>query len=172
MDLHPSETMLYQGRPSWRSILHFYLLGLVAAAAGGAIAGLIQNDATWGILVGVAIMLIVVVVGWIQRVGTRYFVTNERLHIRRGIVARRSQETRLERIQNVNTDQSIIQRLLRIGTVDFDTAGGGDFDFAFRGVAKPTLVGQVVDEAIREIAGRDDDQPAPPPEPDAPAPPH
>ena len=151
MDLHPSEHVLYSGRPSWRSILHFYLLGLVAAAAGGAIAGLIKGDAPWGILVGVFILLIVLVAGWVQRVGTRYHVTNERLRIRRGILARRMQETRLERIQNVNTDQSIIQRVLHIGTVDFDTAGGADFDFAFRGVANPEDVAHAVDQAIREV---------------------
>src|SRR3954452_10397083 len=151
MDLHPSEHILYEGRPSWRSILLFYVLGIVAVAVGGAIAGLIWNDPGWGSLIGVLILIAVLVAGWVQRVGTRYFVTNERLHIRRGIISRRSQETRLERIQNVNTDQSVFERLLRIGTVDFDTAGGGDYDFAFRGVADPSRVGQAVDRAIREI---------------------
>ncbi len=167
MDLHTSEKLLYEGRPSWRSILHFYILGLVAAAAGGAIAGLIQNDATWGVLVGAVIFVVVLFAGWFQRVGIRYFVTNERLHIRRGIIARRSQETRIERIQNVNTDQSILQRLLRIGTVDFDTAGGGDYDFAFRGVAKPAEVGHVVDQAVRALETGDE----PPAAPAAEAPP-
>lgn len=151
MDLHPSEHMLYQGRPSWRSILHFYILGLVAAAIIGAIAALIWSDPGLGALVATVILIVVLIVGWLRRVGTRYFVTNERLHIRRGIIARRSQETRLERIQNVNSDQSVLQRMLRIGTVDFDTAGGGDYDFAFRGVSDPNRVGEVVDRAIREI---------------------
>ena len=152
MDLHPSEHILYQGRPSWRSILHFYILGLVAAAIGGAIAALIWSDPGRGAWVAVLILIIVLIAGWLQRVGPRYFVTNERLHIRRGIIARRSKETRLERIQNVNTDQSILQRLLRIGTVDFDTAGGGDFDFAFRGVSDPNRVSEAVDRAVREQA--------------------
>src|SRR3954462_8533921 len=151
MDLHPSEHVIYEGRPSWRSILRFYLLEILAAAAGGAIAGLIWSDPGWGSLIGVVILLIVFVAGWVQRVGTRYFVTNERLHIRRGIVSRRSQETRLERIQNVNTRQGVFERLMLIGTVDFDTAGGSDYDFAFRGVAGPTRVAQAVDRAIREI---------------------
>src|SRR3954447_18577448 len=151
MDLHPSEHILYEGRPSWRSILLFYLLRLIAAAIGGAIAGLIWDDPGWGSLVAVLILIVVIGAGWVRRGGTRYFVTNERLHIRRGIVSRRSQETRLERIQNVNTDQSVFERLLRIGTVDFDTAGGSDYDFAFRGVSNPTSVGHAVDQAIREI---------------------
>jgi uncharacterized membrane protein YdbT with pleckstrin-like domain len=112
----------------------------------------------------VLILLVVLVAGWLQRIGTRYYVTNERLRIRRGILSRRSQETRLERIQNVNTDQSILQRLLHIGTVDFDTAGGDDYDFAFRGVSDPNQVAEAVDRAIREIdlTGSQAAAPAPP----------
>jgi uncharacterized membrane protein YdbT with pleckstrin-like domain len=151
MDLHPSEHILYEGRPSWRSILAFYVLGLLAAAVGGAIVALIWDDPGLGALIALLIFLVVLVIGWIRRLATRYFVTNERLHIRRGIIARRSQETRLERIQNVNTDQSVIERVLRIGTVDFDTAGGGDYDFAFAGVADPVRVSEAVDRAVREM---------------------
>ena len=149
MDLHPSERVLFEGRPSWRSILHFYILGLLAAIAGGLIAWLIWDPGI-GSGVGVFVLLIILVAGWLQRVGTRYEITNERLRIRRGIIARRMQETRLERIQNVNTRQSILERLLRVGTVDFDTAGSSDYDFAFRGVAHPESVAHDVDRAIRE----------------------
>jgi uncharacterized membrane protein YdbT with pleckstrin-like domain len=170
MDLHPSENVLYEGRPSWRSILHFYLLGTLAAAAGGAIAGFIWSDPGWGALVAAFILIVVLVAGWLQRIGTRYYVTNERLRIRRGILARRMQETRLERIQNVNTEQSILQRLLRIGTVDFDTAGGSDYDFAFRGVSTPETVAHTVDQAIREADATSPPQAADVPDvPDVPA---
>ena len=52
-----------------------------------------------------------------------YAITNERLMIQRGILSRHKQETRLTRVQNVNTDQTVIQRMLGVGVVDFDTAG-------------------------------------------------
>ena len=155
MDLHPSEHVLFEGRPSWRSILHFYILGVIAIIAGGVIAWLIWDPGI-GSGVGVLILVVVLIAGWLQRVGTRYQITNERLRIRRGIIARRTQETRLERIQNVNTRQSVIERVLKIGTVDFDTAGTGDADFAFRGVADPDAVAQDVDRAIREQPGADE----------------
>jgi uncharacterized membrane protein YdbT with pleckstrin-like domain len=159
MDLHPSEHVIYEGRPSWRSILRFYLGGLVAAAAAGAIAALADTTGL-GVAVAAAVFAAVLVVGWIRRLATRYVVTNERLHIRHGLVSRHTQETRLERLQNVNTDQGLFDRLLHIGTVDFDTAGGDDFDFAFRGVAEPEEVGRSVDRAVRERAGGPD--PIPP----------
>jgi uncharacterized membrane protein YdbT with pleckstrin-like domain len=59
------------------------------------------------------------------------------------------QQTRLERVQNVNTSQSLIERVLRVGTVDFDTAGTDDSDFVFDGVANPSQVVDAVEKAQR-----------------------
>ena len=63
-----------------------------------------------GIGVAVLVLALVVLVGVVKRLATHYVVTNERLHIRRGILAKRTQETRLARVQNVNTDQSPLDR--------------------------------------------------------------
>jgi uncharacterized membrane protein YdbT with pleckstrin-like domain len=151
MDLHEGETILFEGRPSWRSILGFYVVGLLMSAAAGAIVALVDKTGI-GIAVGVALFAIVLVVGFLRRLSTRYVISDERLWIQRGLLSRHTQETRLTRLQNVNTDQSIFQRMLRIGTVDFDTAGtdAPEADFAFRGVAKPVEVSRTVDAAIRQ----------------------
>jgi uncharacterized membrane protein YdbT with pleckstrin-like domain len=151
MDLHQGETVLFEGRPSWRSILGFYIVGVLVAAAIGAVVALIDSTGT-GVAVFVVAVVIVVGVGWLRRIATRYAITTERLWIQRGLVARHTQETRLSRVQNVNTDQSMLQRMLQIGTVDFDTAGtdAPDANFAFRGVAEPSRVARMVDEAIRQ----------------------
>ena len=85
--------------------------------------------------------------GFVKRVATSYTITNRRLHIKRGIVSRTIQETRLERVQNVNYQQSVLQRALQIGDVDFDTAAGDDYNFVFAGVANPGEVVHSVDEA-------------------------
>jgi uncharacterized membrane protein YdbT with pleckstrin-like domain len=90
---------------------------------------------------------VTVLVGFIKRVATTYTVTNRRLNIKRGLISREIQETRLERVQNVNYQQSAIQRLLQVGDVDFDTAAGDDYNFIFAGVADPAEVVHQVDEA-------------------------
>ena len=69
-----------------------------------------------------------------------YTITTRRLHIKRGIISREIQETRLERVQNVNYNQSVLQRMLQVGDVDFDTAAGDDYNFIFAGVANPDEV--------------------------------
>lgn len=143
--------MLFEGRPSWRAILGFYIVGVLVAAAIAAVVALIDSTGT-GIVAFVVAVALVVFAGWLRRLGTRYAITNERLWIQRGLIARRTQETRLARVQNVNTSQSVLQRLLQVGTVDFDTAGtdAPDANFAFQGVAEPASVARRVDEAIRQ----------------------
>jgi uncharacterized membrane protein YdbT with pleckstrin-like domain len=151
MELGPGEHELFSGHPSWRATLSFYLKGLLVTAVVVVIAALVGSTGT-AVLLGVVAFGIVLVVGFLVRIGTTYTITNHRLHIRRGIIARRTQEARLERVQNVNTDQGVIDRILQVGTVDFDTAGTTDSDFAFRGVSQPEKVVAAVDRAQREHA--------------------
>jgi uncharacterized membrane protein YdbT with pleckstrin-like domain len=151
--LHPGEQVLYEGHPSWRSILGFYIKGILATAIVALVVGLVttlgEGGADGGLvtivaLVGVALTILV---GFIKRVATSYTITNRRLHIKRGIVSRTIQETRLERVQNVNYNQSVLQRILQVGDVDFDTAAGDDYNFVFAGVAEPAHVVHMVDNA-------------------------
>lgn len=153
MDLHPGEEILFEGHPSWRSILGFYAAGLVIVVVASAIA-LVASSTLVGVIVAFVVLDLLILVGLLKRIGTRYVITNQRLHIKRGILSRRVQQTRLERVQNVNTDQSLFERILRVGTVDFDTAGTDDSDFTFQGVANPADVVSAVDRAQR-LAPRD-----------------
>ena len=121
------------------------------AVLGGLIALItaISSNTKWGLVAGVIVVgfALVVLVGFIRRISTVYTITNQRLRIKRGILSKRIQQTRIDRVQNVNTDQSLIDRLLRVGTVDFDTAGTDDSDFTFAGVSNPSRVVQAVDHA-------------------------
>jgi len=156
MDLAPGEKILFQGHPSWRSILGYYLKGLLVAAVFGGLAALASRivedevNTTWVAVAVLAVVVLLLVIGLLKRIATTYTITNRRLQIRRGIVARKVQETRLDRVQNVNTEQSALQRVLQVGTVDFDTAGTDDSNFTFAGVAQPEQVVRDVDEAQRE----------------------
>src|SRR4051794_5013218 len=152
MDLHPGEQILFDGHPSWRGLLSFYLSGVVGALVIGAIVALV-GDVALGVAVGVVLVLLVLVVGFVRRTATDYTITTERLSIRRGILAKRVQQTRVDRVQNVNTSQSIGDRLLRVGTVDFDTAGSDDAEFRFVGIAAPSRVVEAVYTAQHDGAG-------------------
>jgi uncharacterized membrane protein YdbT with pleckstrin-like domain len=151
-----SEEVFFHGHPSWRSAVDFYAKGIVAAVIAGAIAGVATAIASGHVITGwvvaavLVVFAVVLVVGVLRRVRTTYTITSERLTIQHGFLGRELHETRLERVQNVRSRQSILQRLLRVGAVEFDTAGGAEFDFAFRGIANPRRVVRTVDRALRQ----------------------
>jgi len=153
INLHPGEQILFEGHPSWRSILGFYLKGLLIAIGLGLIVALatriIDDEVSRGLVFIVVLVTVAlsVLVGFVKRVATTYTITDRRLNIKRGIISREIQETRLERVQNVNYRQSAFQRLLQVGDVDFDTAAGDDYNFVFSGVADPADVVHRVDTA-------------------------
>jgi uncharacterized membrane protein YdbT with pleckstrin-like domain len=154
LNLSPGEQIIFQGHPSWRAILGFYLKGIVIAAILGAIAKLVGAGTATVFLIVFVLIGLTVLVGFVKRVATTYTITNRRLNIKRGLISREIQETRLERVQNVNYNQSLYQRIMQIGDVDFDTAGSGDYDFVFAGVASPDEVVHRVDQATgAEAAG-------------------
>lgn len=88
--------------------------------------------------------------GLFKRTTTTYLVSNQRLWIQRGLLAKHVQQARIDRVQNVNTAQSLRERMLRVGTVDFDTAGTDDSELRFVGIAEPARVVDAVDKAQRE----------------------
>ena len=167
MNLTEGETIIFQGHPSWRAILGFYLKGILIAIVLGIIAKLVSGTTSVFIVV-LVVLALTLLVGFIKRWATTYSITTRRLNIKRGIVSREIQETRLERVQNVNYNQSIPQRMLQVGDVDFDTAAGDDYNFVFSGVADPADVVHMVDEATRRGGTEglgDDPEPAQQPAP-------
>jgi uncharacterized membrane protein YdbT with pleckstrin-like domain len=155
LELHPNEHVIFDGHPSWRGTLSFYARGVVGAAVGSGIAALVTTlgsgfSLATTVVVFLVLSVLVILGGFLYRMTTTYTITNQRLTIRRGMLSRHLQQTRVERVQNVNVDQSLVDRLVRVGQVDFDTAGADDSDFTFRGVANPDAVVRAVDEAHRD----------------------
>jgi uncharacterized membrane protein YdbT with pleckstrin-like domain len=157
VDPEPGEQVFFHGHPSWRSMLAFYIRGLLAAILAGVIAGLITRvtgrsvNSAWVTAAVLVVFLIVLAWGLIRRIATTYTITNRRLTIRSGLLSREHHETRLERVQNVNSRQRLLERMLGIGTVDFDTAGGAAYDFSFRGVEDPGGIVRTVNSALEDL---------------------
>jgi uncharacterized membrane protein YdbT with pleckstrin-like domain len=76
---------------------------------------------------------------------------------RRGLPARSDRSTHLTRLQNLNTNQSVLARMLRVGSVDFDTAGtdARESDFRFAGVADPHGLVVLVERHLQSQARAD-----------------
>lgn len=143
----PGEQILFQGHPSWRSILAFYLKGLLIAIVVALAAKLLGQGFVSIFILLLVVLGLTVVIGFVRRMATVYTITDRRLNIKRGIIAREIQETRLERVQNVNYSQNAFERMLNVGSVDFDTASDAENTFVFSGVADPQEVVTEVDRA-------------------------
>jgi uncharacterized membrane protein YdbT with pleckstrin-like domain len=153
----PGEQVFFHGHPSWRSILDYYARSLFFAIAAGAVAGIVTAivnghvQVGWIIVAVVVVFAIALVAGLIKLVSTTYAITSRRLTINTGLLRRDMHETRLERVQNVNLTQSLLERFLRIGTVDFDTAASAEYDFKFTGVSDPKQIVRTVDRALHDL---------------------
>jgi uncharacterized membrane protein YdbT with pleckstrin-like domain len=150
VDLQSGERVIYQGHPSWRAILGFYMKGIVIALVIAVIVKLADSTGL-AIIVFAALAGVTILAGFIKRVATVYTITDRRLNIKRGIIARKVQETRLQRVQNVNYDQGVYERIMQIGDVEFTTAGTEESNFVFAGVAQPDHVVEQVDRSTHGV---------------------
>lgn len=144
--VRPLEEQVYLGHPHWRSMIGYYVrsagaiaflaLLLYLAEAGG----LVPMAAVVGLPLLVAGGLFWL--GGLIRRTTVYRITTRRVSKRWGVFVKYSEEAPLRRVQNVSVGQGILDRILGIGTVDFDTAGEriGEDLLSFRGVRSPWAV--------------------------------
>jgi uncharacterized membrane protein YdbT with pleckstrin-like domain len=159
MELLEGEKVLWKGRPTWRAYIGFFLkYGFLALLVGVVIEVLkdtVWNGAPrlWGWGITVVLLILVALSGWIRKLETYYMVTSERIYIRTGILSRHDHSTTHARVQNVNSTQGILDRILGTGDVDFDTAGSDDFDFRFYAVRHPEQLVKLVAEVEAQLRG-------------------
>lgn len=148
------ERVLWQSHPSWRGLISFYAkatgLGILASAAAIGLnkAGVIAIH--WPILTVLIAAAAVYLIGRILRKTTIYSITTRRVTERSGVFNKKEESARLEDIQNIVVDRPLWQRMLGIGTLNFDTAGehtleGRDI-LSWWGIRNP--------QSVRDIAYR------------------
>lgn len=111
-------------RPHWMAIVLPTLLSVLAVAAIVVAAASVQSPESWYVVAGVVLIwLMVALPRWIAWWFTHYVITNERLIVRRGFIARQGKEIPLEVINDVAFSQTVIERLLRSGDLLIESAG-------------------------------------------------
>ena len=69
IDLHDGEQIIFEGHPSWRATLAFYVQGVLAVLVVGVIALLVSSTGVGAGVIAAGIAL-VVLIGFIKRVAT------------------------------------------------------------------------------------------------------
>ena len=122
--LSPGETVHLEFRPHWQRIITPTAITVVAIAAIVAAIVLLEDLAMW-ISLG-AVLIVWLGTGlprYLDWWFTRYVVTNERVIVRSGVLARHGKEIPLEVINDVAFSQSILERMVHSGDLLIKSAG-------------------------------------------------
>jgi hypothetical protein len=98
MDVMQGESILWKGNPSWKGLLLYYIKWTVISLLPAALWVLLDQtmdgppSATIFIALTVLGLVLTYAIGWIKRTTTRYTISDQRIHIRTGIVSRRHGE--------------------------------------------------------------------------------
>ena len=146
--LNPDETVALDLHPHW-----WYFFEAAAALALSIIAGVIVRvllDAgnPRRYLGYVALVAIVLSAVWLfsrytKWITTNFVITNDRIIFRQGVIAKSGIEIPLDRVNNVNFNQSIFERILGAGDLLIES-GGEDGQQRFSDVRKPQNVQNLI----------------------------
>ena len=94
--------------------------------------------AVFVVIVAVFVYLVAVLI--YRRYSWAYTIDGETIESREGLIARKVSSIRVRDLRNINVKQTLWQRLLGVGDVEFSSAGGSGIEVSFRGVSDPLQV--------------------------------
>ena len=139
------ETMNYMARPAW--VNQWWQIGVMFLMPAVFVLTYLKGDQYFSpenlrvvqvVIVGVFVYLIAVVI--YRRYSWAYKIDNETIESREGIIARKVKSIRIQDLRNINVNQSLVERIMGVGDVEFSSAGGSGIEVVFRGVDKPLEV--------------------------------
>ncbi|HTD45138.1 MAG TPA: PH domain-containing protein [Bryobacteraceae bacterium] len=115
-----------QLRPSIKLIKLVYIVSLIAAVA---IAGYLlsmhdRDDRLWALLLIPAVAILFAAIRHLRRRLTKLTVLEDRLRFEAGLFSKTTRTIELAKVQDVRVDQTLGQRLLNIGDLSLESAGG------------------------------------------------
>ncbi|MDM8001972.1 MAG: PH domain-containing protein [Bacteroidota bacterium] len=85
-------------------------------------------------------ILTLTIYAWMKRWLSEFVITNRRIVIKEGFIARRTFEMNLSKIETVNVDQTVMGRILNYGSITI--IGTGGTRETFHNIARPMIFRQ------------------------------
>jgi uncharacterized membrane protein YdbT with pleckstrin-like domain len=123
--LTEGESVVYDMRPHWR-VLFFPAVVLILTVFGAAflLSAVSMSWARWAVLAVALFVLFVWVVQPVIRWATsQYVLTNRRVIVRSGIIARQGRDMPLARVNDCHFSYGVIDRILGCGDLVVESAG-------------------------------------------------
>jgi uncharacterized membrane protein YdbT with pleckstrin-like domain len=127
--LDDGEEVVRNLRPHWRRIaVPVALLPIVVGLASFGAFSLGSGSVSKVLRYVILVVALVIVVWWSVRpilawITTRYVVTNRRVLVRNGVMARNGRDVPLTRVNDVSFSRSIVERMFGSGTLTIESAG-------------------------------------------------
>jgi uncharacterized membrane protein YdbT with pleckstrin-like domain len=163
IDLMPDEKMVLASNPHW-----FYFWKQVAAGIGLLLLLLllwtvdtdwVDTTIGWITLIAFIVLVLNTIYQFIQWQTTRFAITDQRVAYQSGIFRRRGVSIPLNRVNNVNFEQSFIARILNNGVVTIESAGQTG-DSVFENIPNPENVRALIFAGVEADEQRDSDRDA------------
>jgi uncharacterized membrane protein YdbT with pleckstrin-like domain len=129
MNLSDGEEVVLDLHPHWGRLFIPVLVLLLACLLAGFGVALIpkgggQQIERW-ILIAIAAVVVIwrTILPYLRWLTTKYVLTTDRLIIRNGILARHGRDIPLNRINDVSFSETVLERMLRSGTLVVESAG-------------------------------------------------
>jgi uncharacterized membrane protein YdbT with pleckstrin-like domain len=89
----------------------------------------------WVIFLSLKSIFTLTIYAWLKRWLSEFVITNRRIVIKEGFIARRTFEMNLSKIETVNVDQTVMGRILNYGSITI--IGTGGTKETFHNIARP-----------------------------------
>jgi uncharacterized membrane protein YdbT with pleckstrin-like domain len=126
--LAEDEQLVLDLHPHWKALITpVVTLVLVLAIAGFAAARIPEGDRQQLLRIGVAVVAVALLAAYVVRpflkwVTTHFVITDRRVLVRSGILARSGRDVPLSRINDITFSHTFLERLLGCGTLVVDAA--------------------------------------------------
>jgi uncharacterized membrane protein YdbT with pleckstrin-like domain len=147
LDLMPGEKMVMHSHPHWWFFWKQAAAGLVIVLLlilTSAVSTDWLSDVLWFItVVALVVWVVDTIYQYVQWKTTQFAVTDQRVAYQSGVIRRRGVSIPLNRVNNVNFDQSMIARMLNNGIVIVESAGETG-DSVFENIPEPEHVRSLI----------------------------
>jgi membrane protein YdbS with pleckstrin-like domain/DNA-directed RNA polymerase subunit RPC12/RpoP len=89
---------------------------------------------------------IILLIWWLNVLGTTLTVTNKRTVLRKGILSKSTNEVRHQDVRNIQVSQGILQRIFNVGAIGISSAGHGGIEIEVFGMPSPDKVKKLIDQ--------------------------
>ena len=128
--LKKEEEIEFEGNPEWIGYLSYFIVGFLLI---------------WTIIIPLIIILTII----LDRLSTKYVITNKRVGKRSGIISDDFKSATFKHVTSVRVTQGLLGKFLNYGNIIIDTAGSGtDVDFVWRSLKDPVKVKNIIEDHI------------------------